>query len=81
MGKFRAKKPSRTLITGTDGLKVTSEPSPTAGQAGYLEGQDRSAVPQPSSSHARRCLTWLFCDNFLWYGTHCTAPTTQAGKA
>ncbi|KAG8316486.1 hypothetical protein J6590_049610 [Homalodisca vitripennis] len=27
-----------------------------AGQAGCLQGQDRSAVNHPSSSHARRCL-------------------------
>ncbi|KAG8240985.1 hypothetical protein J6590_097235, partial [Homalodisca vitripennis] len=39
---------------------VISEPPPMAGQAGCLQGQDRSAVTHPSSSHARRCLT---CDN------------------
>ncbi|KAG8271429.1 hypothetical protein J6590_062943 [Homalodisca vitripennis] len=27
-----------------------------AGQAGRLQGQDRTAVTCPSSSHARRCL-------------------------
>ncbi|KAG8285982.1 hypothetical protein J6590_070329 [Homalodisca vitripennis] len=34
-----------------------------AGQAGRLQGQDRSAVTCPSSSHALRCLIWLSCDN------------------
>ncbi|KAG8272202.1 hypothetical protein J6590_046080 [Homalodisca vitripennis] len=34
-----------------------------AGQAGCLQGQDRSAVTHPSSSHARRCLMRLSCDN------------------
>ncbi|KAG8278104.1 hypothetical protein J6590_027359 [Homalodisca vitripennis] len=42
-----------------------------AGQAGRLQGQDRSAVTCPSSSHARRCLIWLSCDNRR---THYTAP-------
>ncbi|KAG8280058.1 hypothetical protein J6590_090707 [Homalodisca vitripennis] len=36
-----------------------------AGQAGRLQGQDRSAVNYPSSGHARRCLIWLSCDNRL----------------
>ncbi|KAG8278549.1 hypothetical protein J6590_016805 [Homalodisca vitripennis] len=45
-----------TLNLGTNGLKVTSEPPPMTGQAGRLQGQDRSAVTCPSSSHARRCL-------------------------
>ncbi|KAG8316479.1 hypothetical protein J6590_049603 [Homalodisca vitripennis] len=49
----RAKKPSLTLNLGTNGLKVTSKPPPMAGQAGCLQGQDRSAVNHPSSSHAR----------------------------
>ncbi|KAG8337123.1 hypothetical protein J6590_031101 [Homalodisca vitripennis] len=53
-GEVRAKKPSLTLNLGTNGLKVTSEPPPMAGQAGRLQGQDRSAVTCPSSSHARR---------------------------
>ncbi|KAG8260919.1 Regulator of telomere elongation helicase 1 [Homalodisca vitripennis] len=35
-------------------LNVTSEPPPTAGQAGCLQGQDRSAVTHLSSSHTRR---------------------------
>ncbi|KAG8308782.1 hypothetical protein J6590_101733, partial [Homalodisca vitripennis] len=47
----------------TNSLKVTSEPPPTAGQAGCLQGQDHSAVTHPSSSHARRCLIQLSCDN------------------
>ncbi|KAG8279485.1 hypothetical protein J6590_104371 [Homalodisca vitripennis] len=38
-------------------LKVTFEPPPMAGQTDCLQGQDRSAVTHPSSSHAwsRRC--------------------------
>ncbi|KAG8279981.1 hypothetical protein J6590_092521 [Homalodisca vitripennis] len=32
--EVRAKKPSLTLNLGTNGLKVTSEPPPMAGQAG-----------------------------------------------
>ncbi|KAG8333553.1 hypothetical protein J6590_000703 [Homalodisca vitripennis] len=56
-------KPSLTLNLGTNGLKVTSEPPPMPGQAGRLQGQDRSAVTYPSSGHARRCLIWLSCDN------------------
>ncbi|KAG8255180.1 hypothetical protein J6590_098999 [Homalodisca vitripennis] len=58
----RAKKPSLTLNLGTNGLKVTSEPPPTAGQASCLQEQDRLAVTHSSSSHARRCLIWLSCD-------------------
>ncbi|KAG8336593.1 hypothetical protein J6590_042114 [Homalodisca vitripennis] len=69
--EFRAKKPSVTLNLGTNGLKVTSEPPPMAGQAGCLQGQDRSAVTHPSSSHARRCLIRLSCDNRC---TRCTKP-------
>ncbi|KAG8315957.1 hypothetical protein J6590_061381 [Homalodisca vitripennis] len=38
------KKSSLTLNLGTNGLKVTSEPPPMAGQAGCLQGQDCSAV-------------------------------------
>ncbi|KAG8326306.1 hypothetical protein J6590_046578 [Homalodisca vitripennis] len=34
-----------------------------AGQAGCLQGQDRSAVTHSSSSHARRSLFRLSCDN------------------
>ncbi|KAG8262083.1 hypothetical protein J6590_060528 [Homalodisca vitripennis] len=66
-----AKKPSLTLNLGTNGLKVTSEPPPMAGQAGRLQGQNRSAVTYPSSGHARRCLIWLSCDNRR---TQYTAP-------
>ncbi|KAG8316507.1 hypothetical protein J6590_049633 [Homalodisca vitripennis] len=62
-GECRAKKPSITLNLGTNGLKVTSEPPPMAGQAGCLQGQNRSAVTHPSSSHARSYLIWLYCDN------------------
>ncbi|KAG8313380.1 hypothetical protein J6590_001848 [Homalodisca vitripennis] len=46
-----------------------------AGQAGRLQGQDRSAVTCPSSSHARRCLIWLSCDNRR---THYTAPLARS---
>ncbi|KAG8253517.1 hypothetical protein J6590_032313 [Homalodisca vitripennis] len=49
----KAKNPSLTLNLGTNGLKVTSEPPPMAGQAGRLQGQDRSAVTYTSSGHAR----------------------------
>ncbi|KAG8291789.1 hypothetical protein J6590_052754 [Homalodisca vitripennis] len=69
-GEVRAKKPSLTLNLGTNGLKVTSELS-VAGQAGCMQGQDRLAITQPSSSHARRCLMWLSCDNCC---TRYTAP-------
>ncbi|KAG8270726.1 gustatory receptor [Homalodisca vitripennis] len=69
-----ATKPSLTLNLGTNGLKVTSEPPPMAGQAGRLQGQDRSAVTCPNSSHARRCLIWLSCDNRR---THYTAPLAK----
>ncbi|KAG8254201.1 hypothetical protein J6590_011894 [Homalodisca vitripennis] len=50
-------KPSQKHYLGTNGLKVTSEPPPIAGQADGLQGQDRSTVTYPSSSHSRRCLT------------------------
>ncbi|KAG8257217.1 hypothetical protein J6590_053865 [Homalodisca vitripennis] len=70
-GEVRAKKPSLTLNLGTNGLKVTSEPPLMAGQAGRLQGQDRSAVTYPSSGHVRRCLIWLPCDNRR---TRYTAP-------
>ncbi|KAG8264415.1 hypothetical protein J6590_011707 [Homalodisca vitripennis] len=46
------------LELGANGLKVTSEPSPIAGQA-YRSVQ----VTQPSSSHARRYLIRLSRDN------------------
>ncbi|KAG8324410.1 hypothetical protein J6590_092936 [Homalodisca vitripennis] len=35
--EFRAKKPSLTLNLGSNGLKVTSVPQSTAGQAGCLQ--------------------------------------------
>ncbi|KAG8248346.1 hypothetical protein J6590_042967 [Homalodisca vitripennis] len=63
LSEVRAKKPSLTLNLGTNGLKVTSEPPPMAGQAGCLQGQDHSAVTYSSSSHAQRCLIWLSGDN------------------
>ncbi|KAG8321563.1 hypothetical protein J6590_044394 [Homalodisca vitripennis] len=68
---LQTKKPSLTLNLGTNGLKVTSEPPPTVGQAGCLQGQGRSAVTHPSSSHARRYLIRLSCDNRC---TRYTAP-------
>ncbi|KAG8247787.1 hypothetical protein J6590_054004 [Homalodisca vitripennis] len=68
-GEVRVKKPSLTL--NGNGLKVTSEPPPTAGQAGCLQGQDRSAVTNPSSSHARRCTRYatpLACLSHMFVG-------------
>ncbi|KAG8330017.1 hypothetical protein J6590_073331 [Homalodisca vitripennis] len=59
------------LKNGTNSLKVTSEPPPTAGQADCLQRQDRSAVTHTSSNHARRCLIRLSCDNQY---TRYTAP-------
>ncbi|KAG8284168.1 hypothetical protein J6590_003861 [Homalodisca vitripennis] len=56
----RAKKPSLSLNLGTNGLKVTSEPPPMVGQAGCLQGQDRSAITHPSISHALCCLIRLY---------------------
>ncbi|KAG8283791.1 hypothetical protein J6590_011163 [Homalodisca vitripennis] len=61
--EVRAKMLSLTINLATNGLKVTSEPPPMAGQAGCLQGQDRSAVTYPSSSHAGRCLIRLSRDN------------------
>ncbi|KAG8314358.1 hypothetical protein J6590_094411 [Homalodisca vitripennis] len=72
--EVRAKKPSLTLNLEINGLKVTSEPPPMAGQAGRLQGQDRSAVTCPSSGHTRRCLIWLSCDNRR---TRYTAPLAK----
>ncbi|KAG8336542.1 hypothetical protein J6590_042059 [Homalodisca vitripennis] len=60
-----SKRTSLTRNLGTNGLKVTSEPPPMAGQASCLEGQDRSAVTHPSRSHTRRCLIWLSLDYWL----------------
>ncbi|KAG8283749.1 hypothetical protein J6590_011119 [Homalodisca vitripennis] len=70
-GEVRAKKPSLTLMLGTNGLKALPNHHPPARQAGCLQGQDRSAVTHPSSSHARRCLIWLSHDN---RHTHFTTP-------
>ncbi|KAG8314265.1 hypothetical protein J6590_096709 [Homalodisca vitripennis] len=71
VGEVKAKRPSLTLNLGTNGLKVTSEPPPTAVQAGCLQGQNRSEVTYLNSSHARRCLIRLSCDN------HCTRYTAK----
>ncbi|KAG8277893.1 hypothetical protein J6590_033426 [Homalodisca vitripennis] len=68
------KKPSLTFNVETNGLKVTSEPPPTVGQLDCLQGQDRSAVTHPSSSHARRCLIRLSRDNL------CTRYTASFAK-
>ncbi|KAG8283764.1 hypothetical protein J6590_011135 [Homalodisca vitripennis] len=58
-GEVRAEKPTLTLNVRVNGLKVTSETPPMAGQADCLQGHDRSAATHPSSSHARPCLIWL----------------------
>ncbi|KAG8261681.1 hypothetical protein J6590_067284 [Homalodisca vitripennis] len=42
--EVRTKKPSLRLNFGANGLKAISEPPPMAGQAGCLQGEDRSAV-------------------------------------
>ncbi|KAG8242584.1 hypothetical protein J6590_062482 [Homalodisca vitripennis] len=63
LGKVRVKRPSLIFDLGTNGLKVTSEPPSMAVQAGCLQVQDHSAVTHPRSSHARRCLILLSCDN------------------
>ncbi|KAG8326273.1 hypothetical protein J6590_046542 [Homalodisca vitripennis] len=52
-----------TTLTHCPHLKVTSEAPKMAGEADCLQGQDRSAVTHPNSSHAGRCLIWLSCDN------------------
>ncbi|KAG8312426.1 hypothetical protein J6590_023032 [Homalodisca vitripennis] len=65
--EVRAKKPSLTQPRlGTNGLKVTPEPPPMAGQADCLQGQDRSAVTHASSSHARRCFIRLSRDKIRY---------------
>ncbi|KAG8331704.1 hypothetical protein J6590_035661 [Homalodisca vitripennis] len=61
----------------TNGLQVTSEPPPMAGQAGCLQGQDRSAATHRRSNHGRRCLIRLSCDNRC---THYTAPLANGIK-
>ncbi|KAG8300479.1 hypothetical protein J6590_075055 [Homalodisca vitripennis] len=48
-------KPSLSHNLKTTGLKRPSKPSPIAGQADYLQGQNQLAVTHPSSSHR----TWL----------------------
>ncbi|KAG8283416.1 hypothetical protein J6590_019009 [Homalodisca vitripennis] len=69
--EVRANNPSLTLNLGTNGLKVTSEP--TNDQAGELLARtgSLSRLRSPSSSHARRCLIRLSRDN---RSTQCTAP-------
>ncbi|KAG8334020.1 hypothetical protein J6590_098739 [Homalodisca vitripennis] len=59
-----------TFDPGTDGLKVISEQPPKAVQTGCSQGQDRSKVTHPSSSHARRpqqALLALFSTVFLFF--------------
>ncbi|KAG8313855.1 hypothetical protein J6590_105549 [Homalodisca vitripennis] len=46
-------------------------------QAGCLQGLDLSAVTYPSSSHARRCLIQLSCNNRC---TRYTAPLAECGS-
>ncbi|KAG8319866.1 hypothetical protein J6590_082499 [Homalodisca vitripennis] len=70
-GEIRVKNPSLPLNLRTNGLKLTSEPPPIAGQAGCSQGQDRPSVTHPSSGHALRCLNGLSCDN------SCARYTTQ----
>ncbi|KAG8300238.1 hypothetical protein J6590_080667 [Homalodisca vitripennis] len=65
-------KPSLTINLGINDLKVTSEPPPMTGQVDCSQGQDRSAVTHPSSSHARRYVIYLSCDN------RCTRYTTPS---
>ncbi|KAG8300005.1 hypothetical protein J6590_087092 [Homalodisca vitripennis] len=48
-----------------------------AEQAGCLQGQDRSAVTYPSSSHARHCLIQSSCDD---HRTCCTIPLVIQGE-
>ncbi|XP_046662604.1 transmembrane protein adipocyte-associated 1-like isoform X2 [Homalodisca vitripennis] len=50
-GEVKAKKPSLTLNLETNGLKVTSEPPPTAGQAGCLTGS-LSGHPSKQQPHS-----------------------------
>ncbi|KAG8262691.1 hypothetical protein J6590_049239 [Homalodisca vitripennis] len=75
----QAKKPSITLNLGTNGLKVTSEPPPPmAGQAGCLQGQDRSAVIYPSSSYAqRRC---RLASRLQTNNVRCPAHSSQVSR-
>ncbi|KAG8242815.1 hypothetical protein J6590_057913 [Homalodisca vitripennis] len=52
LSEIRTKKPSLTLNLETNGLKVTSEPPPMAGQAGCLQGSLSGHPPkqQPRST-------------------------------
>ncbi|KAG8291842.1 regulation of ligase activity protein [Homalodisca vitripennis] len=79
--EVRAKKPSLTQPGDQhltlQHLKVTSQPPPMAGQAGCLQGQDRSAVTHPSSIHTRCCLVRLSCDNRC---VRYTAPLANTDK-
>ncbi|KAG8336191.1 hypothetical protein J6590_049429 [Homalodisca vitripennis] len=60
ISEVRAKKPSLTLNLRLRGDFRTT----TNGRAANrLQGQDRQAVTHPSSSHARRYLIRLSCDN------------------
>ncbi|KAG8314829.1 hypothetical protein J6590_083636 [Homalodisca vitripennis] len=72
--KLGLRSPPKTLNSRTKGLKVTSVPPVMAGQTGCLQGQDRSAIIHPSSSHARRYWIQLSCDN---RHTRFTAPLTD----
>ncbi|KAG8251512.1 hypothetical protein J6590_078411 [Homalodisca vitripennis] len=67
----RAKKASLTQPR-TNGLKVTSEPTPMAGQAVCLQGHYRSAVTHPSSSHARRSVIAYLMITFVSATRHNT---------
>ncbi|KAG8320188.1 hypothetical protein J6590_075002 [Homalodisca vitripennis] len=57
---LRVNKNSLTLNLGVK--TVTSETPLMAGQTGCLQGQNRSAVTHPCSSHARRYWIRLSCD-------------------
>ncbi|KAG8312348.1 Disks large-associated protein [Homalodisca vitripennis] len=52
VSEAKAKKPFLILNLETNVLKMNSQQPPMAGQADRLQGQDRSAVIHPSSSHA-----------------------------
>ncbi|KAG8337017.1 hypothetical protein J6590_034105 [Homalodisca vitripennis] len=47
--EVRANKPSLTLDLASNGLKVTSEPPPMAGQVSCLQGEDRSPFTHPAA--------------------------------
>ncbi|KAG8242076.1 hypothetical protein J6590_072970 [Homalodisca vitripennis] len=65
---------------GTNSLKVTSTPPPVAGQAGCLQGQDRTKVTHPSSSHARRSLI-RSGHSYPHRTRHVSRPSVGAGPA